>query len=258
VGIEYQDMRAILRVLQKEMPAPSGKLLILGDAIIHFTPADLRQLALQEGMELLALPDKLTPFSLGECLGFSQVDTLDINGKASITLDLQMPLPEDLVGRYDLVIDAGVLFWCFDPGVALRNIFRLVSLNGLVLHITALSGYYGRGYYNIHPRLFEDFYLSNKCTFLQSSFRAKPKLNRWQERYRRLGSKLGLFPESRIGASYATSSGAIYLAKASYDHIEFAETLAAVEADMIPNNCVSTCAYRKTSAIQPSGPLQTC
>ena len=258
MGIEYQDMRAILRVLKREMPTPSGKLLILGDAVIHFAPRELQELATQEGIGLRALPDSLTPLSLGESLGFSQVDTLDINGKASINLDLQDPLPGELLGQYDLVIDAGVLFWCFEPGQVLKNIFRLPKTNGLIFHITALSGYYGRGYYNIHPRLFQDFYLSNQCVFIQSSFRTKPRLTRWEKLRRRLTSLLGLVDGNMAGVSYSGSPGAIYLGRVRHDYMEFAKTLPNLEADMIPNNVVSTFACRKTSAIEPSGPLQTC
>lgn len=258
MGIEYQDMRAILRVLQHEMLAPSGRLLILGDAIIHFSPGDLQRLASQEGVKLQALPDKLTPFSLGKCLGFSEVDTLDINGKASINLDLQMPLPQDLVGHYDFVIDAGVLFWCFDPGAVLKNIFRLSNLNGVIFHITALSGYYGRGYYNIHPRLFEDFYLSNQCVFIQSSFRTKPRLNRSQKIFGKLKSLLRQSGECEEGVSYSDAPGAIYLKSAFQNRIAFAMIPPIFEADMIPNNCVSTFACRKTRETEPSGPFQIC
>jgi hypothetical protein len=258
VGIEYQDMRAILRVLKCEMPSPSGKLLILGDAVIHFTSWELQGLATEEGVGLRTLPDSLNPYSLGESLGFSQVDTLDINGKASINLDLQDPLPSELLGQYDLVIDAGVLFWCFEPGQVLKNIFKLPKANGLIFHITALSGYYGRGYYNIHPRLFEDFYLSNQCVFIQSSFRTKPRLTRWERLHRRLTSLLGIGDSGPNGVSYSTSPGGIYLGRVRHDHVEFVKTPPVLEADMIPNNVVSTFACRKIGSIEPSGPVQTC
>lgn len=258
MGIEYQDMHAILRVLKRETLSSPGKLLILGDAVIHFTPRELQDLAMQEGVELRTLPESLTPFSLGTSLGFTKVDTLDINGKASINCDLQNPLPDELLGQYDLVIDAGVLFWCFEPGGVLKNIFRLTKVNGLIFHITALSGYYGRGYYNIHPRLFEDFYLSNQCVFIQSSVRVKPRLTGWERLNRRLASLLRLAAQSETGVSYTGSPGAIYLGQAQRYHMEFSKTLPAFEPDIIPNNVVSTFACRKTSAVEPLGPLQIC
>lgn len=257
MGIEYQDMRAILRVLKCEMPMPSGKLLILGDAVIHFTPSDLQELAMQEGLKLKTVPGELTPYSLGESLGFSQVNTLDINGKASINLNLQDDLPDELIGQFDLVIDAGVLFWCFEPGLALKNILRLSKINGLLFHISALSGYFGRGYYNIHPRLFEDFYLSNKCTFLQSSYRAKPKFSYLEEMSRRLKRLVGRLDDVRVSATYYHSAYAIYLGRVNRDQIEFSKTYSVREADMIPNNAIGTYAFRKAGASEPVCPIQT-
>jgi hypothetical protein len=259
MGIEYQDMRAILRVLPKEELKPSSKLLILGDAIIHFSINALQQLAMEEKVKLHTIPDELTPYTLGQSLGFAQVDTLDINGKASINLDLQDQLPTELIGKYDFVIDAGVLFWCFEPGTVLKNIFRLAKANGTIFHITALSGYFGRGYYNIHPRLFEDFYLTNKCVFLQASFRTKSKSTRLQHFFDVVRSRMGM-PNRRDKneACYFRSAGGIYLAQVRNNHISFANSLPRSEADMIPNNVVSTFSCRKTHTIEPSGPLQIC
>ncbi len=258
MGIEYQDAHALLRLLKREMPVPSGRLLILGDAVIHFTPKAFQELADQMGFRLTGSPKVLTPYTLGAALGFSSVDTLDVNGKASINRDLQEPLPEELIGKYDMVVDAGVLFWCFEPGVVLKNIFRLATSGGLIFHITALTGYFGRGYYNIHPRLFEDFYLANQCAFIESSYRTKPRLNWYQSTVRSLRGKLGLTERGVCGVTYVESPGSVYLGNASRELVEFKESLSKPESDMIPNNVVSTFSCRKTSAVEPSAPLQVC
>ncbi len=243
-------MSAMLRLLKREMPAPSGKLLILGDAVIHFTSEALRKLADQMEFKLSGLPEALTPHTLGVALGFSSVDTLDVNGAASITLDLQEPLPEEMIGKYDMVVDAGVLFWCFEPGTVLKNIFRLAASGGLIFHITALTGYFGRGYYNIHPRLLEDFYQVNCCVFIESSFRTKPRFN-WIQRAVRL-------LRGGSGVTYVESPGSIYLSKASRDLIEFKKSMSSSEVGMIPNNVVSTFSCRKAADVEPSIPLQLC
>jgi hypothetical protein len=259
MGIEYQDMQAVLRVLKHEMPTPSGKLLILGDAVIHFTPMALQDLANRIGFKLFVeLPDVLTPHALGVALGFSSVDTLDVNGKASINLDLQGPLPESLIGKYDMVVDAGVLFWCFEPGAVLKNIFRLAASGALIFHITALTGYFGRGYYNIHPRLLEDFYLSNNCDFIESSFRTKPWLKWHRQAFRYLIEKLGLIERGGAGVTFVRNPGSIYLEYASRYLIGFKRTKSIPELDIIPNNVVFTFSCRKTKAIEPSVPMQIC
>lgn len=251
-------MHSVLRLLMRDVQKPPRKLLILGDAVIHFSPAALQELANRVGFRLYQLPMSLTPHTLGEALGFSSVDTLDINGKASLNVDLQQSLPEPLVGKYDLVIDAGVLFWCFDPGVVLKNIFRLTATGGVIFHITALTGYFGRGYYNIHPRLLEDFYLMNQCVFIQSSFRTKPRPTFKRKAFRFLKKILRLVEPSDPGITYRDATESVYLGKANHNLIEFQESCSYCEADMIPNNVVFTFACRKAIEREPASPSQTC
>ena len=110
---------------------------------------------------------------------FENVETLDLNGKATLTIDLQENLSKKMFSKYDFIIDAGVLFWCFNPGDVLKNIYRMAKKDALIFHITALSGYFGRGYYNIHPKLFHDFYLkSNNSSFIQEAYRTKLGISR--------------------------------------------------------------------------------
>src|SRR5438270_491062 len=67
MGIEYEDMRVILeatRTLERR-----EKLLVLGDAVVHFTGAGLTQLATETGATLAATPDaQLDSFALGRAL----------------------------------------------------------------------------------------------------------------------------------------------------------------------------------------------
>lgn len=254
MGIERHDMRSILLALRQELAAPRGKLLILGDAKIHFTPGDLVALAAEMGVNLAAIPETLDPFALGQALGFQSVDTLDINGKASLNVDLQAGMPQDLLGKFDCVIDAGVLFWCYEPGAALKNIYRLVKKGGLIAHITAVSGHYGRGYYNIHPLLFEDFYLSNHCEYIHSSYRTKPRHSAFTGRLRSLLTFMGLDDS----VSYSFRPGNVYLDRSSVKRITFASTLRLPESSMIPNNVVGTFVFKKLETAEPKGPLRLC
>lgn len=248
MGIELEDMRAVLRALKLTGILPSGRMLVLGSAIIHFGGVDLKRLASQEEVDLKkAPPEILTLKGLGGCLGFNNVETLDINGLTTITHDLTLPLPKELIEQFDLVVDAGVLFWVSDPGRALSNIFHLCSTGGIIVHITAVSGYYGRGYWNIHPRLFEDFYLStNAAKFLLCSYRCKPR-----ERKRncfalltKIAIRLNLIKRSKNTTWYYVR-GHIYLSNAKRKSISFSPATAPHEADMIPNNVIGTFGFQK-------------
>ncbi len=257
MGIEHQDVRALFRALKRNGLKRDGRLLILGDAVIHFRYPHLSSIAREFGEELLRVSDDLTPYLLGEALGFDSVDTLDINGKATITLDLQQELPQYLLGRYDMVIDAGVLFWCFDPGLVLKNILRLLKPGGIAFHITAVTGYFGRGYYNIHPRLFEDFYLGNRCIFLQSSFRTKPRASLLERIWRFKTRLFSIEDGSEFGVCYVDTTEKVFLGAASRISIQFEKKLKYPEAQTIPNNVIGTFAFRKTTFDRIDEPIQT-
>lgn len=247
MGVEYEDLRTILETLRGE--ERRERLLVLGDAIVHVQPAGLVALAAESGFALASSPGQLDPFTLGDALGFARTETLDVNGRASVELDLHRPLPPELEETYDCLVDAGVLFWCSDPGAALRSIFKLVKSGGTIIHISAVSGYYGRGYYNVHPLLFEDFYLLNGCEHVVSTYRTK---FRPREKARLLGRRSR--ESNRVTVSGAT--GDVYLTEGSPTRIRFGDALpSAGESNVIPNNVVGVFVFRKRASVEPEMPL---
>lgn len=187
MAIELADLREILLSLREVEECVGGNLLILGSAEVHVSADEYKALVAETGFLSHSFPDKLTPFSLGEALGFKLTETLDINGEATITHDLMLPTPASLCDKYHMIIDAGVLFWCFNPGLALNNIYSMLRLDGIAVHITAVSGFYGRGYYNIHPKLLDDFYRLNGCRYIRGIFRQRQiSISRWDRVKRRI------------------------------------------------------------------------
>jgi hypothetical protein len=252
LAIEYDDMKLILTTLKREEPVCNGRLLILGDAVIHFSVNQYIALAKELGFELKVIPRSLTPFALGESLGFVSTDTLDINGRASLTLNLQQQLPQELLGQFDCLIDAGVLFWCFDPASALKNIYRLVRENGLIVHITAVAGFYGRGYYNIHPLLLEDFYLANNAEYICAEYRATPRHSTLLMRVKSL-----LRLKDHAGSvSKSTNAGNVFLDEGKAGIISFTNRLRVPESGVIPNNAVGTFVFKKCTNTEPKEPLR--
>ena len=252
MAIELNNMRTVLGAMALSPPEGRGRLLILGDAQILFSGEQLVELAREAGYKLHAQPSgTLGPVELGRVLGFAATDTLDVNGKASLTLNLQQEMPSELTGRFSCLIDAGVLFWCFDPGVALKNIFRFVAPGGVFIHITAVSGFYGRCFYNIHPLLFESFYLQNACEYVGSSFYPRPRATSLMQRLKRVFSRGRAVQE----LSYVSSPGNVYLDEASASYLSFRGNLRRPESEVLPNNAVGTFAFRKMKDVQPQEPL---
>jgi hypothetical protein len=244
MGIEYEDMKTIL-ACSKEIKSKE-KLLILGDAVIHFTPQQYAELARKAGITLSTIPAILDPFTLGKSLGFSSTETLDINGKTTLNVDLTKPLLPELIGQYDCIIDGGVLFWCFEPGTALKNIYLMAKEGGVIVHITAISGYYGRGYYSIQPRLFEDFYLANKAKFLVSTYRTK-----FRNRNCKLKNFFGRFVGFR-DKNYVTVSnkpGNIFLSLDKDGKYIFSSFPSSLEPNMIPNNLTGVQIFQKNEEV---------
>ncbi len=255
MAIELTDLIAILGVLKDRPRAARGRLLILGSAEVHIAAETYLALLLDHGIKAEVPNDKITPHFLGESLGFQTTETLDINGQAGITHDLMQPAPEYLLERYDLIIDAGVLFWCFNPGTALHNILSMLKAGGDVVHITAVSGFYGRGYYNIHPKLLDDFYSTNECLFLSATFRTR---SRHEALWRKILNRASVFWRARSKNMFSESSDAFghtYLRQAGRYSYFFSPSEPIEYLRFIPNDIIGVFAFRKSHHARPVSPL---
>ncbi len=99
--------------------------------------------------------------SFKDVMGFSSVDTFDVNGNPTHKIDLNEPLGDEFEKTYDWVIDSGTLYCCFDPCSVFRNILLMLKDKGCVIHTSNLCGFFGRGFYSLSPALFRDFYKVN-------------------------------------------------------------------------------------------------
>ena len=117
--------------------------------------------------------------------------------------------------------------------------------------VTAVSGFCGRCYYNLHPLLVESCYLGNGCEYLLSSYDARP---RPVSKLRRIVELLGLWQPSH-SVSWSSSPGSIYLREGSARALGFGDKLQTPESEIVPNNAVGTLAFRKRWNIEPQGPF---
>ena len=121
---------------------------------------------------------------LGDCnisgdlkaLGFSTIDTFDILGDPTYKVNLNEPLDDIHLGKYDWVIDSGTLYCCFNVSMVLRNVTRMLKDKGCSLHTSNLCGWFGRGFYSISPSLYKEFYEANNFTV--EGMGTKTKLSR--------------------------------------------------------------------------------
>jgi hypothetical protein len=75
-------------------------------------------------------------------------------------VDLNEPLAADLVGAFDIVLDAGTMEHCFNVGQAVRNILAMAKVGGFVIHMNPMT-MINHGFFNFSPTFYHDFYGQN-------------------------------------------------------------------------------------------------
>jgi hypothetical protein len=111
---------------------------------------------------------QLTTFPLGSpadpllstLLNSCSVESLDISDyqSASIVHNLNDPVPDTLINRFDMLVDGGSLEHVFNIPVALINYSKMVRPGGWVLITTTANNFMGHGFYQFSPELFFSYF----------------------------------------------------------------------------------------------------
>lgn len=246
MGIELGDAQFIIRSLRSLPLSKRRRALILGNCTVHCNLDELGSIARNEGFELRHAEKDGSPLdvhTLFDKLGFDSVKTLDINGNADLCVDLTKEVPEELLSSFDYILDAGVLFWCFEPGRAINNLVRLCRYEAIIAHITYMSGSYGLGYFNIHPAFFNDFYTLNGFKMVIYSCRTRESRKRWQRGMKRLMSYLRRQPAGVGYTWYSINEGCVFLEAGGGRTVKLASSQTEWEPEFIPNRIIYCCAY---------------
>jgi hypothetical protein len=105
-------------------------------------------------------------------LGYKRTVTLDYDGKADVTHNLNYPLPNSLWGIGDVVYDGGTSEHVSNIGEALITMVRLPKVGGLICQIVPMNCT-GESYYGLDPLLLHDFYRANGFEQLELHITAK-------------------------------------------------------------------------------------
>ena len=178
MALEPVDLRALVLATRCLAPEDRGEVLFLGRPRLFFDWQAVQVLAMEFGLNMEDPGDiPLTPHTLAIRLGFHGAITAGLEGDTDLHIDLTSDIPADLLARFSLVVDAGVLYWCFDPGVVLRNVRSMVRQGGSIIHVTAITGFFGRGAYSVQPRTLFAFYASNGGVCDHAIWRTRPRRN---------------------------------------------------------------------------------
>jgi len=90
------------------------------------------------------------------------MDVTDYEG-ANIIHDLNYPVPEELHGKFDFIIDGGTFDHIVDIRTAFTNVIKMLKTGGRVFGWNAASNFTGTpAYCSFGANLFYDFYAANK------------------------------------------------------------------------------------------------
>ena len=255
MALEKKDLK-LLAELRKCYPN-GDDLCILGDCHFHFNNEELHEICgIKKNNSDNLLRTDLD--SLKSAMNFKKAETLDIEGSPTIKLDLQNPIPKDLENRFDWIIDAGTLFWCFDIASVWKNILSMLKEDGCVFHLNAMSGYFGRGYYSFQPHLFTDFYNQNGFEVITLAFRLRPPhilikkrtlISKLKESFHNITGLEKKHDWQKIPQKY------IFLNKAGRLEMKFSDSMAGIEPDMIPNNAIVGCFARRIKKVPFTSPI---
>jgi SAM-dependent methyltransferase len=158
----------------------AGDILTLGVADVHGTYEEMEQVIREEGFPYipvepqnrrLSLTKRQREFSLlfghsqfmhqddlFKMLGFRRIESMDAFDNESPTYlhDLNTPVPAELHGKFDAVLDLGTLDHVFDMRAAIASIVKLLKVGGVVMIYDAMIGWHNQTFYNFQPPFFFD------------------------------------------------------------------------------------------------------
>ncbi len=106
-----------------------------------------------------------------KALGFKEVHALDVSNyeRADIIFNLNDDLPEDLMCKFDVIFDGGVIEHVFDVGKAFTSICKMTAVGGIIISCNPVYNYIHNTFWNISPEMFLDFYSVNNYSILDCS-----------------------------------------------------------------------------------------
>jgi len=89
-------------------------------------------------------------------LGARECVSIDASSyeRASLVHDMNRPIPDELKGRFSVVIDGGTLEHVFNFPVAIQNCMDLLRVGGHFFAHTMANNFMGHGFYQFSPELF--------------------------------------------------------------------------------------------------------
>jgi len=112
---------------------------------------------------------------LYELMGFTEYACIDADGRhGAFVWDLNLPVPQEHQGRYDLVTNHGTTEHVFNVYQSFKNIHDLSRPGGLMLHMLPMQGYLNHGFFNFQPCFYDDLASENQYEMVEKQLIIHP------------------------------------------------------------------------------------
>lgn len=160
MGISWHEAKALVEVYRQN--GPFGRTATLGRQNLYFDVRSLKRMltdadsAARSSLEkLLAHPSRFAE-DFFHLLGATEVVSFDYSEfeGATVTHDMNLPLPEEHHNAFDVVYDGGTLEHIFNFPQAIKNCMLMPKESGLFITATPANNWMGHGFYQFSPELF--------------------------------------------------------------------------------------------------------
>ena len=173
MGISRTSFNCLLDIYRE--PNQQGSILQIGKQSVSLSAEAVLILSTYFGRQKIASQLIKDACSIGDelifrTLGFDSVDSIDFSNHEGATFvhDLNLPVPQDLHNKYDLVYDGGSSEHVFDFPQVLQNYFALCKTGGMIAHAIPANNHMEHGFYMFSPTLLWDYYNANQFEIVRS------------------------------------------------------------------------------------------
>jgi SAM-dependent methyltransferase len=154
MGIDIHTLNFLRNAKKKK---PFGETVTIGRQGLHASEHRVKELV---GTKSTYKNQVYCEELLTEYFGATNVESIDNSDyeKATRIHNMNEPLPQNLCGKFDTVIDGGCLEHIFNVPQAFKNCSLLCKQGGQILHILPANNFCGHGFWQFSPELFFALY----------------------------------------------------------------------------------------------------
>jgi SAM-dependent methyltransferase len=154
MGIDIHGLNFLRNAKKKKL---FGETITIGRQGLHVSEQKVKELV---GTQPTYKKQIYCEELLNQYFGATNVESIDNSAyeKATHIHNMNEPLPQNLYGKFDTVIDGGCLEHIFNVPQALRNCSLLCKQGGQIIHILPANNFCGHGFWQFSPELFFSLY----------------------------------------------------------------------------------------------------